>query len=49
MKGLGVYYHCAKAEFLTLFGLTAMVPSPHKHGGLFMYYVTYRGAGGAQK
>ena len=32
MKGLGVYYHCAKAEFVTLFGPRAMGQAPLKHG-----------------
>ena len=35
MKGLGVYYHCAKAGLVTHFGPRAMGPSPHKHGGYF--------------
>ena len=36
MKGLGVYYHCAKAEFVTLFGPRAMGPSPPEAQGLII-------------
>ena len=28
MKGLGVYFDCAKSEFVTLIGPRAMGPSP---------------------
>ena len=40
MKGLGVYYHCAKAVFVTLLGPRAMGPSPPEAQGLFctIYY-----------
>ena len=49
MKGLGVYYHCAKAEFLTPFGPRAMGPTPPEAQGLIMFYITYGRAGGGQK
>ena len=45
MKGLGVYYHCAKAEFATLLGPRAMGPSPPEAQRLIMYYITNGGAG----
>jgi len=35
MKGLGVYYHCAKAVFLTLLCPRAVGPSPPEAQGLF--------------
>ena len=47
MKGLGVKYHCAKAEFVTLFGPRAMGPSPLEHWGCFCaIYLIEGGAGG---
>ena len=46
MKGLGVYYDCAKAEFETLFGPRAMGPSPPEAQRLIMYYIINGGAGG---
>ena len=36
MKGLRVYYHCAKAEVVTLFGPRAMGPSPLEAQGLII-------------
>ena len=38
MKALGVYYCCAKAEFVTLFGPRAVGPSPHEQRGMFLCY-----------
>ena len=35
MKGLGVYYHCAKAGLVTLLGPRAMGPSPPQARGYF--------------
>ena len=50
MKGLGVYYDCAKAEFLTPFGPRAMGPSPPEAQGLIIVlYNILWGAEGAQK
>ena len=37
MKGLGVYYHCAQADFLTYFCPRAMGPSPWSTGA---HYIT---------
>jgi len=36
MKGLGVYYHCAKAEFVTFFGPRTMGPSPPEAQGVII-------------
>ena len=36
MKGLRVYYHCAKAELVTLFGSRAMGPSSPEAQGLII-------------
>ena len=36
MKGLGVYYHCAKAELVTNFGPRAMGPIPPEVQGLII-------------
>ena len=47
MKGLGVYYHCAKAEFVPAFGPRAMGASPNKHSGLIYVLYNIQGSWGS--
>ena len=42
MNGLGVYFDCAKAECVTLFGARAMGPGPpeaHVQGVIIVLYI----------